>query len=109
MAYDEKLFKRVDEIAKGKRNFFKIKMFGGVGYLLKGNMCFGLYQNYLILRLGETAAKKALKKKHVKEFDITGRPMKGWVMVADKGPKTKESLNQWLNLALKFVAKIPPK
>jgi TfoX/Sxy family transcriptional regulator of competence genes len=109
MAYDEKLFKKLEVIAAKRKDIFQMKMFGGVGYLLKGNMCFGVYQNYLILWLGPDQAAKALLKKHTKHFDITGRPMKGWVMVEDKGLKTRQSLNQWVDLAVDFVAKMPRK
>jgi len=109
MAYDEKLFKRLEEAASGRKDIFPMKMFGGVGFLLKGNMCFGIYRNYLILRLGVEEAAKALSKKHVKPFDITGRPMKGWVMVDDKGIRTKKTLDQWINSAIDFVDSFPRK
>ncbi len=109
MAYDEQLFKRLQESASIQKNIFSMKMFGGVGFLLKGNMCFGVYQNYVILRLGGEEAAKALKKKYVKDFDITGRPMKGWVMVEDKGVRTKKILNQWIDLAINFVDTLPRK
>lgn len=109
MAYDEKLLKRLENSAQGKKSIFSMKMFGGVGFLLKGNMCFGVYQNYLILRLGIEESIKALPKKFVKHFDSTGRPMKGWVMVDGKGLRTKKVLNQWIDLAINFVDTLPRK
>ncbi len=109
MVYDEKLFKRIEEIAATKKDLMPIRMFGGVGYLLQSNMCFGIYQNYLILRLGTDLARRALSKKHTKSFDITGRPMKGWIMVADKGLKNENNLRQWLDMAINFVSHMPTK
>ena len=80
-----------------------------MGFLLRGNMCFGVYKNYLILRLGEEPAKKALTKKEVKPFDITGRAMKGWVMVAPAGIRVEKSLEAWVKQAIDFVCELPRK
>jgi hypothetical protein len=63
---------------------------------------------YLILRLGEAQGNEALKQPPVKPFDITGRPMKGWVMVSEEGFKG-EALDQWLKKARAFAASLPPK
>jgi hypothetical protein len=84
------------------------KMFDGTCYLLNGNMLCGVYKDFLILRLGYDEARKALSKPHVKPFDITGRPMKGWVMVEAPGFEGPR-LSQWLALAKTFVKTLPPK
>jgi TfoX/Sxy family transcriptional regulator of competence genes len=109
MAYDEQLEKRLDQFIVKRNDFHKQKMFGGAGYLLRGNMCFGIRKDSLILRLGEVQAEKALKKKNVKPFDITGRAMKGWVMVAPPGMKTDAVLRQWVTQAINFVMQLPRK
>ena len=109
MAYDERLVKRLSSFIAKRNDFHEQKMFGGVGFLLRGNMCFGVYKNDLILRLGEVRAKKALAKKEVKPFDITGRAMKGWVMVAPAGMKTDDALSQWVTQAINFVIQLPRK
>ena len=85
------------------------KMFGGVCYLMNGNMVGGIYKDYMILRLGEKAANEALKKPHVRVFDITGRPMKGWVTVDENGFASDDELEVWLEKARDFVATLPPK
>ena len=85
------------------------KMFGGVCYLMNGNMVGGIYKDYMILRLGEEAASEALKKPHVRVFDITGRPMKGWVMVDGNRFASNDELEVWLEKARDFVATLPPK
>jgi hypothetical protein len=89
-------------------NTTRKKMFGGTCYLLDGNMLCGVYKDYLILRLGPGQAQKALSKPHVKPFDITGRPMKGWVMVEAPGFEGP-LLPQWLTQAKTFVETLPPK
>jgi TfoX/Sxy family transcriptional regulator of competence genes len=109
MAYDEKLAQRCDVIIQRKKGFSQMRMFGGVGFLLKGNMCFGVYKDYLIVRLGQDLAAKALKDKNIKEFDITGRAMKGWAMVNPNGTKTDLKLQKWINSATNFVKTLPPK
>lgn len=76
---------------------------------MHGNMCFGIYKDYLILRLGEDQATKAIKKKYTKPFDITGRPMKGWVMVDSAGLRTENVLKEWVNQAIVFVSGLPRK
>jgi hypothetical protein len=109
MAYDEQLESRLDQLIAKRNNFHKQKMFGGVGYLLRGNMCFGIWKYNLILRLGQPQAQDALKKKNVVPFDIIGRAMKGWVMVAPAGIKTVATLKQWISQAIGFVVQLPRK
>ena len=109
MAYNESLAQRLSDLIKGRKGFYPQKMFGGIGFLLNGNMSFGVYQDYLILRLGEDQASSALKKKHVKPFDITGRPMKGWVMVHIDGANGEKNLTNWIKGAISFVKTLPPK
>ena len=109
MSYDQQLEKRLTMLIANRRDFHVQKMFGGVGFLLRGNMCFGIWKDNLILRLGEPQAQNALRKKNVRPFDITGRAMKGWVMVAPEGMKSKETLRQWVTRAIDFVSQLPRK
>jgi TfoX/Sxy family transcriptional regulator of competence genes len=108
MAYDEKLAKRIDELTKGKKGFSSKEMFGGVGYMLKGNMCVGVHKNDLIVRFDPKITEELMNKKNVKPFDITGRTMKGWLLVSAEGLKANE-LNKWFELALGFVKELPAK
>ncbi len=109
MAYDETIDKRVAGIVSRWRNTEKKKMFGGVCHLLNGNMVAGSLNNSLILRLGEKGAAEALSAEHTRPFDITGRPMKGWVMVSPEGFQTDEELRVWLEEAKDFVRTLPRK
>ena len=109
MSYDEKLALRLREIVAGRNDVPEQKLLGGVGFLLRGNMCFGIWKDHLILRLGEPGAQRAFKNKAVKTFDITGRAMKGWVMVAPAGMKSKTTLRRWVTKAIDFVSPPPRK
>ena len=84
-------------------------MFGGVGFLLHGNMFVGVWKDSLIVRLGPEEGEEALKEPHVSEFNITGRAMKGWVLVAPEGVEGDDQLSGWVQRAVKFVGKLPAK
>ena len=109
MPYNEETDKRIGMITAGWKNTGRKKMFGGVCRLLSGNMFCGVYKDYLILRLGEENAGRATAKPFVKPFDITGKPMKGWVMVEEKGFRKDKDLRDWLQMAKGFTRTLPPK
>src|SRR3954454_4445269 len=108
MAYNEMLASRIEELVKDKRNFTMKKMFGGVGYMYNGNMCIGVYKDDLIVRCDATDAEKLLAQKNVKTFDITGKPMKGWLLINAKGLAGNE-LQKWFDKSLAFVQTLPKK
>lgn len=85
------------------------KMFGGIGFMLNGNMCVGIWKAALIVRLGPQQAAVAMQEPNVVEFDITGRPMKGWVVVEAEGVETDEQLSGWIQRAVAFVDELPRK
>src|SRR5210317_561585 len=109
MAYNEKIETRIKAIVFGWKNTQDKKMFGGICHLLNGNMFCGVHKEFLILRLGQDKAEDALKLPHIRPFDITGRPMKGWVMVAQGGFKSDKELKNWLDQTRKFVETLPAK
>ena len=108
MAYDEKLAERVREILAGDPALSERKMFGGLAFMLDGNMCCGIVADRLMLRLGAEHAKSALQRPHVQPMDFTGRPMTGMVYVAPEG-LGGDALNRWLQQAAAFVRTLPPK
>ena len=99
MPYDEKLDARIQTIVSSWKKTESKKMFGGVCHLHAGHMFCGVHKDWLILRLGETAAAEAFQHAYAKPFDITGKPMKGWVMVSSDGFETDTQLRQWLDQA----------
>ena len=109
MPYDEELDRRIKKIVSRWKGTADKKMFGGVCHLLNGNMFCGVHKDSLILRLGQERSKEALKETHTRPFDITGRPMKGWIMVAGSGCKSDDELKSWLSEAKKFCQSLPKK
>ena len=109
MAFSEKLAERTRHLLARRKGIEEKKMFGGVGFLLNGNLLVGVWKDSLCVRLGPEQAEKALPEPHVKEFDITGRPMKGWVLVEPEGVTSDDQLKGWIQRALKFVGKLPVK
>ena len=109
MAFDENLARRIRTVLGRKRGIAEKKMFGGVGFLLKGNMLVGVWKDSLIVRLGAEGGEDALLEAHVRPFDITGKAMKGWAMVEPEGVAQEEQLKEWIQRATKFVAKLPAK
>jgi hypothetical protein len=109
MVFSESLAGRIRDALVGKKGIDEKKMFGGIGFLLHGNMMVGVWQYFLIARVGPDEGPAALREPHVREFDITGRPMKGWVMVEPEGVDTDDQLRGWIARAAKFVTTLPAK
>ena len=109
MAYEQQADDRLQKIVAQGRGISSRKMFGGVCHLLHGHIFCGLYNGYLILRLGEKGAAEALRSPVARPFDIAGRPMKGWVMVAPEGWSDDVMLTAWIDEARTFVATLQKK
>ena len=110
MPYNLDLEYRIDRLTDRFGELTKRKMFGGVGYLKNGNMCFGIHKEYLIVRTSKDQAEDLLKnKEYIKPFDITGKPMKGWVMVSPDYVETEDELLEMLKLGVSFADTLPKK
>lgn len=109
MVFNEILATRVSQLLRRRRSFVEKKMFGGVGHLRQGNMCVGVWKEFLIVRVGLDAYEDALDEPFTKLFDITGRPMRGWVMVHRTGVADDDDLREWIERAIKFVKTLPAK
>ncbi len=109
MPYNAKLAERVDTAVLKWSEIEKKGMFGGICYLVDGNMCFGVYKDYLIVRMDAELAAEKLKSKNVRAFDITGRPMKGWVMVRKNALDGARELDGWLSVGRSYARTLPPK
>lgn len=108
MAFNEALAERIRQRLGSRKGIDERKMFGGVGFLLKGNMLVGVWKDSLIARLGPDEGDAALREPHVRVFDITGRPMRGWVLVDPAGVEG-DRLGNWIDRAMKFVRTLPAK
>lgn len=109
MPFDESLAVRIRAALGRKKGVAEKKMFGGLCFLLHGHMLVGVWKNALIARIGAEQADDALREPHVRPMDITGKPMKGWVLVDPEGVADAEAVKQWTQRALKFVGTLPPK
>jgi TfoX/Sxy family transcriptional regulator of competence genes len=109
MAYHEDLAQRIREVLGEQPGLVKKKMFGGIGFMVHGNMACGVYKDALIVRVGPEKHEEAMARPHTKPFDITGRPMKGWVMVTADGYESDEALKDWVQQGLDFALSLPAK
>ena len=109
MPYNEDLAKRIRAHLGRLRGLEEKTMFGGIGFLVNGNMACGVHGDSLIVRLGTAAYEAALKRPHVRVFDMTGRPMKGWITVSAPGYSTDSALSKWLDQSIEFARSLPPK
>lgn len=108
MAYDTKLEERIDKLV-GDWGLAKENMFGGIGYLAGGNMAFGIHKDELIIRAAEEQGKNLLSKPGMRIFDMTGRPMKNWLMAGKAAIQTDGQLNGLLKIGYDFALSLPSK
>lgn len=109
MAYDQALAERIRGILSDIPHLQEKKMFGGVGYLIQGNMACGVNGNNLIVRIGPERTQEALAKAHTKLFDMTGRPMTGWIVVEPEGISQETELERWVAQGVEFTQTLPAK
>jgi len=109
MTYSVELAIRMRAGLQGVRGLQEKKLFGGIGFLVNGNMACGVHGQNMIVRLGTADYEAALKKPHVKVFDLTGRPMSGWILVEKPGYQSREALQHWMVISVKFAQSLPPK
>jgi TfoX/Sxy family transcriptional regulator of competence genes len=104
MPFSESLAARTRDALAREPGITEKKMFGGLSFLLHGKLLVGVFKDSLIARVGPEQAKTALKEPHVGVFDITGRPMKGWVVVEPEGVDRDADLKTWIRQAIEFVS-----
>ena len=108
MAFDEKLAERVRKLLQ-RPGMVERRMFGGVAFLLNGNMSIGIHGDELIVRVAPDSTQAALKEPGTRVFDITGRPMKGWLLVGGDAIEKPAALSKWVKRGLDFAASLPKK
>jgi len=109
MAFDEQLADRVRKALGRRAGVVEKKMFGGLAFLLNGNMSVGVHGSELIVRVAAEEHAALLKEAGVRVFDLTGRPMKGWLLVGGAGIKEPEPLAQWIGRGTAYAASLPKK
>ena len=109
MAYDEALADRIRDAIGARPGVTERKMFGGIAWMIGGNMACGVIGDELIVRLDREEGDRALGEPHTHPFDMTGRPMSGFLMVAPEGIDTPEALARWVDAGADHAASLPPK
>lgn len=109
MAFDEGLAQRVREYFQEHTIAEEKRMFGGLGFLLNGNMCVGVMGDEIVVRVGPPNYDAALALPFSRAFDFTGRAMNGWVLVAAEGLAEDQELHAWLMRGEQFASALPPK
>lgn len=109
MAYSEAVAGRVRKALGAQRGLSEKKMFGGIAFLVRGNMCCGVIGDELMVRVGPEAYAAALARPHVREMDFTGKPLKGYVYVEPAGFRSAPSLAAWMKQATGFAGSLPAK
>jgi TfoX/Sxy family transcriptional regulator of competence genes len=108
LVYNEQLANRIETMVR-RKGLSEKKMFGGVAFLLNGNMCFGVAKDDLMVRVGPERYEDALSLPNARPMDITGHSMKGFVFVDTKGWSRNASLAKWLEMGLDYAASLPKK
>ncbi len=109
MAYEEAVAERVRKEFSKIKGVTEKKMFGGIAFMVHGNMCCGVLNDKLMVRVGAEAHTASLKKPNVHEMDFTGKPLKGFIYVEPAGFKTAKDLRYWINKAMEYVMTLPKK
>ena len=109
MTEDEVLIERIRPLLGGRAGFSEKKMFGGVCFLINGNMCLGTWKGSLIVRLGKDRHEETLARPHTRPANITGRVMTGWALVEPAGIRSERDLETWVGEAAAFAASLPAK
>ncbi len=109
VAYDEGLAERIRDALALREGVSERKMFGGIAFMISGNMACGVVGEDLMIRLDPEEAERALAEENTRPMDFTGRPMKGFVYVSPAATGGEEDLAGWVELAADHAASLPPK
>ena len=109
MAFDEQLAERVRKQLGRRAGLSEKKMFGGIGFLINGNVSCGVHGRELIVRIAPETTGAALQEPGARIFDLTGRPMKGWLFVGGAGIKAPAALARWVLRGVTYASSLPKK
>ncbi len=103
MAYSRELEKRIDDLAAKLGTVDKKKMFGGIGYMASGSMCFGIHKDFFILRVSPEKGEELLKAEYAGPFEMTRQPMKGWLQIAPEAVKSDNEMLAMMRMGYDFA------
>ena len=107
--YDEGIAQRIREQLDEQAGLAEKRMFGGLAFLVNGNMAVGVVGDELMVRVGPDRYEEALRAPHARPMDFTKRPMRGFVFVAAAGFEEDEELHRWIERGVRFAASLPRK
>ena len=100
MAYNEKLAEKIRAALAGTKKMVEKKMFGGIAFMVNDKMCLGVDKDDLMLRCSPEMTDELLKRKGVRPFDLTGKPMKGWLLINAEGMSAQKDFDFWVKTAI---------
>jgi TfoX/Sxy family transcriptional regulator of competence genes len=109
MPYDDASAGRIRAVLAGRNDVTEKRMFGGIAFLLNGNLCVGVIKDDLIVRVGPDAHAELVDRPHAREMDFSGRPMAGWLYVAPPGIVADADLRRWIDHGIAFAGSLPVK
>jgi len=109
MAYNDQLAARIRTSLEGHPGVIERKMFGGIAFMIHGNMCCGVVNDDLMVRVGADSLEASLALPHARPMDFTGRPMKGFVFVGPEGINDDGALSRWIDRGVKYAQSLPKK
>jgi TfoX/Sxy family transcriptional regulator of competence genes len=109
MAYDEGLATRIRALIGGEAGLAEKRMFGGLAMLLDGNMAVGVRNDGMIVRTDPDQQERLLTEEGARPFDLTGRPMTGWIVVEASGCAEDADLRRWVDRGVAYARSLPPK
>ena len=109
MPYNDELALRIRIALEGQDGMIEKKMFGGICFMLNGNMCCGVSNDDMMVRVGSGGQEEALGQPGARPMDLTGRPMKGFVFVGLQGTQEDQTLKQWVERGGAFARTLPAK
>jgi TfoX/Sxy family transcriptional regulator of competence genes len=109
MAFDEGLTERIRGLLDARSDVDERRMFGGIAFMVAGNMACGITHDDLMVRIDPDDAEALESEPRVRRFDMTGRPMKGWLLVGPEATADDGDLERWVRRGEEFAASLPPK
>ena len=109
MAYDSALADRIRDRLGGHPALSEKEMFGGIAFLVDGNMAVGVTGSELMVRVGPEGHDDAIGLPGARAFDMTGRPMRGWLVVGPEGFASDDDFAAWVDRGLAFAESLPPR
>jgi TfoX/Sxy family transcriptional regulator of competence genes len=110
MAYDDELANRIREVVQGERGVTEKRMFGGLAFLINGNMAVSASsKGGLLVRVDPAQTESLVSESHVRRFEMRGREMNGWLRVDAEGLETDDALRRWVSRGVAYARSLTPK